>query len=87
MVPIRDVVVFPYTIVAFVIGRPASDVLRGLTDVGGRPETRPVDVDGRELWLSISAAEFPEGTVYAFRDVTDERRLDHALSHRDRDDR
>src|SRR5437868_15395659 len=24
MVPIRDVVVFPYTIVAFVIGRPAS---------------------------------------------------------------
>jgi len=24
MVPIRDVVVFPYTMVAFVIGRPAS---------------------------------------------------------------
>jgi signal transduction histidine kinase len=33
-------------------------------------------VDGRELWLSISAARFPEGTVYAFRDVTDERALD-----------
>jgi PAS domain S-box-containing protein len=59
-----------------VIGRPASEVLRGLTDVGERPETRPVDVDGRELWLSISAAQFPEGTVYAFRDVTDERALD-----------
>ena len=59
-----------------VIGRPASEVLRGLTDVGERPETRPFDVDGRELWLSISAAEFPEGTVYAFRDVTDERALD-----------
>ncbi len=59
-------------------GRPANDVVPGLVEVhaGDRPETRPVDLDGRELWLSISAAEFPEGTVYAFRDVTDERALD-----------
>jgi PAS domain S-box-containing protein len=59
-----------------VIGRPASEVFRGLTEVGERPQTRPFDVDGRELWLSISGADFPEGTVYAFRDVTDERALD-----------
>jgi PAS domain S-box-containing protein len=58
------------------VGRPADDVLRGLTEIADRPETRPVDLDGQELWLSISAAAFPEGTVYAFRDVTDERALD-----------
>ena len=61
---------------AEVIGRRATDVLDGLSEVGNRPQTRPVELDGRELWLSITAAGFPEGTVYAFRDVTDERALD-----------
>jgi PAS domain S-box-containing protein len=41
-----------------------------------RAETVPLDVDGRELWLSIAGVAFTDGTVYAFRDVTNERRLE-----------
>jgi signal transduction histidine kinase len=41
-----------------------------------RPETMPVDVRGEERWLSISAVRFTGGTVYAFRDVTDERAVE-----------
>jgi PAS domain S-box-containing protein len=41
-----------------------------------RPETMPVEVDGEERWLSISAVRFPRGTVYAFRDMTDERAVE-----------
>ncbi len=41
-----------------------------------RPETLPVDVLGEERWLSISAVRFPGGTVYAFRDMTDERAVE-----------
>jgi signal transduction histidine kinase len=36
----------------------------------------PVEVDGRELWLSFSAVRFADGTVYAFRDLTEERALE-----------
>jgi PAS domain S-box-containing protein len=41
-----------------------------------RAQTLPVDVEGDERWLSISAVQFPGGTVYAFRDVTDERAVE-----------
>jgi two-component system, OmpR family, phosphate regulon sensor histidine kinase PhoR len=41
-----------------------------------RAETLPLDVEGRELWLSIAGVAFTDGTVYAFRDVTNERRLE-----------
>jgi two-component system phosphate regulon sensor histidine kinase PhoR len=34
----------------------------------------------RELWLSISGVRFSEGTVYAFRDLTEERRLEQMRS-------
>ena len=44
------------------------------------PVTLPVDVDGRELWLSFVAVRSPNGCVYAFRDLTFERRLDEAKS-------
>jgi PAS domain S-box-containing protein len=43
---------------------------------GTRPATLPVEVDAQERWLSISAVRFPGGTVYAFRDVTDERAVE-----------
>jgi two-component system phosphate regulon sensor histidine kinase PhoR len=33
-------------------------------------------VAGREIWLSIRAVGFGEGTVYAFHDLTEERRLE-----------
>jgi len=38
--------------------------------------TVPVELDERELWLSISGVEFADGTVYAFRSLTEERALD-----------
>src|SRR6266550_500140 len=74
-----------------VCGRSAEVALSGWQNVGplvpvaSRPgeqaeispaETVPLDIEGRELWLSISGVAFTDGTVYAFRDVTDERRLE-----------
>ncbi len=44
--------------------------------VSSRPETLPVEVEGEERWLSISAVRFSGGTVYAFRDVTAERAVE-----------
>jgi signal transduction histidine kinase len=41
-----------------------------------RSVTLPVAIGGRDLWLSFVAVRSPEGVVYAFRDVTVERRLD-----------
>ena len=43
-------------------------------------ETLPLDVEGRELWVSISAVEFPNGTVYALRDLTEERGIEKLKS-------
>jgi PAS domain S-box-containing protein len=41
-----------------------------------RAETVPVEFDGRELWISGTGVGFEEGTVYAFRDLTEERALE-----------
>lgn len=38
--------------------------------------TLPVDVGGRDLWLSFVAVRSVDGVIYAFRDLTHERRLD-----------
>ncbi len=46
----------------------------------GRAQTVPVEVEGVERWLSISAVRFPGGTVYAFRDLTDERAIEQMKS-------
>jgi PAS domain S-box-containing protein len=43
-------------------------------------ETLPLDVGGRELWISVSAVEFPNGTVYALRDLTEERGIEKLKS-------
>ncbi|HEY7147994.1 MAG TPA: ATP-binding protein [Gaiellaceae bacterium] len=72
-----------------VLGRPADDVLPGWSAVGptvpvasvpgpGSTEARtlPFEIDGREIWLSISGVEFEDGVVYAFRNLTEERALD-----------
>ena len=45
-----------------------------------RPQTFPVDGPHGELWLSLTAAEFPHGTVYAFRDLTEERAVEQLKS-------
>jgi PAS domain S-box-containing protein len=43
-------------------------------------KTLPLEIDGRELWLSISGVQSEEGVVYAFRNLTEERALDELKS-------
>jgi two-component system, OmpR family, phosphate regulon sensor histidine kinase PhoR len=43
-------------------------------------ETVPLEVDGHELWLSMVAVALADGTVYAFRDATADRRLEELRS-------
>jgi len=45
-------------------------------DERSQPQTIPVEIAGRELWLSIAGVEFSDGTIYAFRDATSEHRLE-----------
>jgi len=52
----------------------------GDVDDASSAETVPVDINGRELWLSIVGVSLADGTVYAFRDVTRERRLEELRS-------
>jgi len=72
-----------------VLGRPVDEAIPGWAAVArsvsvgngrvgcsGRATTVPIEIDGRELWLSITGVGFAEGTVYAFRDITDERQLE-----------
>ena len=47
---------------------------------GSSAETLPLELPERELWLSIAAVEFNEGTVYAFRDLTADRVLEELRS-------
>jgi PAS domain S-box-containing protein len=75
-----------------VLGRPLAEAVPGWLDVEAlvpvagpssrtaRAETVPVEVSKRELWLSISGVRFEEGTVYAFRDLTEERALERIKS-------
>ena len=42
--------------------------------------TVPVEADGAELWLSFMAVRSADGVVYAFRDLTAERRLEEQKS-------
>jgi PAS domain S-box-containing protein len=67
---------------ADVLGRPAREVLPGYSGVTveSRPQTIPVEIDSRELWLSFSGVDFEDGTVFAFRDLTEERALEHMRS-------
>jgi two-component system phosphate regulon sensor histidine kinase PhoR len=53
-------------------------VSAGLRDSNERARavTVPLRLETRELWLSVSGVEFSEGTVYVFRDLTEERRLE-----------
>jgi two-component system phosphate regulon sensor histidine kinase PhoR len=80
---------------AEVHGRRAEEAIPGWTTiatfvpVADRPgevpgtssaETVPVEVAGRELWLSIVAVALDDDTVYAFRDATHDRRLEDLRS-------
>jgi PAS domain S-box-containing protein len=72
-----------------ILGRPLEEAIPGWhvatnaapipsTPAGcaGRATSLPVEIGGRELWLSVTGVSAAEGTVYAFRDLTEERRLE-----------
>jgi len=71
-----------------VLGRKIEEIVQGwheispLIPVASKPgelvraETVPLEFGGRELWISGSGVGFEEGTVYAFRDLTEERALE-----------
>ena len=75
-----------------VVGRPADEAIPGWAAIAGdvpvattpatgsTAETLPLELPGLELWLSIAAVEFNEGTVYAFRDLTADRVLEELRS-------
>ena len=52
----------------------------GDVDDASSPETVPLEIAGREVWLSVVGVTLADGIVYAFRDVTRERRLDDLRS-------
>jgi PAS domain S-box-containing protein len=69
------------------VGKAAAETIPGwlelseLVPVGTTSEpvhaaTLPLDTERGERWISISGVEFYGGTVYAFRDITEEHRLD-----------
>ena len=72
-----------------VLGRPAVEALPGWDTIGPEvpvaavpgpgsleAKTLPLDLEGRELWISISGVLYEDGVVYAFRNLTEERALD-----------
>ncbi|HET7856532.1 MAG TPA: ATP-binding protein [Gaiellaceae bacterium] len=74
-----------------VLGRALEDVIPEWPALAGRipvadegaaarAVTLPLEVDGRDLWLSFVAVRIADGVVYAFRDVTSERRLEDEKS-------
>jgi two-component system phosphate regulon sensor histidine kinase PhoR len=73
---------------ANVVGRPAAEAIAGwqesvdsvpvsATPDPGHPEVViPLETERGERWIAIAGVEFFGGTVYAFRDLTDVRRLE-----------
>jgi PAS domain S-box-containing protein len=70
-----------------IVGKPLADVVSNWEPLAGgipaaeegaaaRAVTLPVEIRGRDLWLSFVAVRIAEGIVYAFRDVTGERLLE-----------
>jgi two-component system, OmpR family, phosphate regulon sensor histidine kinase PhoR len=75
------------------VGRRADEVVPGWAAVGPEvpvatepgpgslaTKTVPLEIEGRELWISISGVKFEDGVVYAFRNLTEERALDELKS-------
>jgi len=58
--------------------------LAGLADAEApetaRPVTVPLETPRGDRWVAVAGVSFPEGVVYALRDVTDERALERARS-------
>ncbi len=45
---------------------------------GVKSATVPLDLGAEELWVDASGVRFADGTVYTFRDITEDERLDQA---------
>ena len=70
------------------VDRPVTEVLPGWAAIveqipivaagssASRAESLPVGLGDRELWLSLHGVTVPDGIVYAFRDLTEERALE-----------
>ena len=76
-----------------VVGRPAEEAIPGWASVQhllpvaessssarARVQAVPLEFGGRELWLSFSGVGFADGTVFTFRDLTEERHLEQLKS-------
>jgi PAS domain S-box-containing protein len=59
---------------------PDWETLAAQTRAARGMQTIPVTVKGDERWLSASAAAFPGGTVFAFRDITEQRAIEQLRS-------
>src|SRR5439155_387851 len=55
-----------------------TSVQAATADERPRPVTLPIELNGRELWLSFVAVRMADGVVYAFRDLTPERQLEES---------
>src|SRR5207248_6882683 len=55
-------------------------VVRGGDPGAGRAATLPIEIGGHERWRSSSGVRCLGGTVYAFRDQTEERELEQLKS-------
>jgi PAS domain S-box-containing protein len=70
------------------LGRPLGSVVPGWNELASLVPvvetpgqtvsalTLPLELDERELWISGAGVGFDEGVVYAFRDLTEERRVE-----------
>jgi PAS domain S-box-containing protein len=69
------------------VGRPVGDAIQGWDGIAARiptgkapglvpAETIPLEVGGGERWLSIAGVAFEDGTVFTFRDLTEDRVLE-----------
>jgi len=72
---------------ADVLGHPAASALPGWAAAEARvppagpgkptrPESIPLELASGEVWISVVAVGYEEGTVYAFRDLTEEHALE-----------
>jgi len=74
-----------------VVGRPISELLPAWRELAeripvandpgvARAQTMPLEIGGRELWVSGSGVAVEDGVVYAFRNLTEERALEQMRS-------
>ena len=57
---------------------PVGDAHGRRSDGSSSSATIPLDIGSEELWLDVSGVRFDDGTVYTFRDITEDERLDQA---------